>query len=126
MKAHMATIMAATFLLIAAAVQSGMAAQILRNDSKVIIIDRTGYEWDVTQALELGFKPDKFQFGIGKDAFDTLNDEDLDGSVDSLREGSRVIGVEMEGSAHAYSVDRLRYHEIANTTLAGRPIVAGY
>lgn len=126
MKAHMATIMAATFLLIAAAVQSGMAAQILRNDSKVIIIDRTGYEWDVTQALELGFKPDKFQFGIGKDAFDTLNDEDLVGSVDSLREGSRVIGVEMEGSAHAYSVDRLRYHEIANTTLAGRPIVAGY
>ena len=46
--------------------------------------------------------------------------------MDSLGERSRVIGVELEGSAHAYSVAKLRYHEIANTTLAGRPIVAAY
>lgn len=126
MKTHLVAILAATLFLISAVVQSGAAAQVFKDDGKVIIIDRTGYEWDVTQAVELGFKPDKFQFGIGKDAFDTLDDEDLDGSKDSLGERSRVIGVELEGSAHAYSVDRLRYHEIANTTLAGRPIVAGY
>ena len=126
MKAHLVTIVAATIFLITAAVQAGMAAQVLRNDGKVIIIDRTGYEWNVTQAVELGFKPDEFQFGIGKDAFDTLDDDDLGGNRNSLKERSRVIGVEIEGSAHAYSVTKLRYHEIANTTLAGRPIVAGY
>ena len=122
---HLLTIVAAVTLLFAA-VHSGTAARVFKNEGRVIIIDRTGYEWDVTQAVELGFKADNFQYGIGKDAFETLDDADLDGSKDSLSERSRVIGVELEGSAHAYSVDRLRHHEIANTTIAGRPIVAGY
>ncbi len=126
MQKQLTIIITATIFLIAAAVQMGSAAQVLKHDGKVFIIDRTGYKWDVTQAVELGFKADNFQYGIGRDAFTTLDDEDLDGSKDSLTERSRVIGVDLEGSAHAYSVNRLRYHEIANTTIAGRPIAAGY
>lgn len=123
---HLATILTAAIFLIASTVQTAVSARVIEHDGKVSIIDRTGYEWDVTQAVGLGFKADQFQYGIGKDAFTTLDDEDLDGGRDSLSDRSRVIGVELEGSAHAYSVLRLRYHEIANTTIGGQPIAAGY
>ncbi len=125
-KRHLISLVAATLFINAAVVKTVPAAQVVTSGDKVFIVDRTGYEWDVTQAVELGFNPGKFQYGIGKDTFITLDDQDLDETMDSLGERSRVIGVELEGSAHAYSVAKLRYHEIANTTLAGRPIVAGY
>lgn len=126
MKTHLTALVVAVISLVSAVVHVSTAAPVFRDDERTLIIDRTGYEWDITRAVELGFKPEKFQYGIGRNAFDTLDDADLDGSNDSLGERARVIGVELEGSAHAYSVDRLRYHEIANTTIAGRPIAAGY
>ena len=125
-KRHLIPIAAATLFITAAVVNTVAAAQVATSGDKIFIVDRTGYEWDVTRAVELGFNPENFQYGIGKDTFITLDDQDLDETRDSLGDRSRVIGVELEGSAHAYSVAKLRYHEIANTTLAGRPIVAGY
>jgi hypothetical protein len=109
-----------------AVVVDSFASQVLTRGDRIFIVDRMGYEWDVTQAVELGFKPHRFQYGIGKDIFITLDDEDLSEAGETVNERSRVIGVELKGSAHAYSVDKLRYHEIANTTLAGQPIAAGY
>lgn len=101
-------------------------AQDESEEGKTYIVDRTGYRWDITQAVTLGFQPGNFQYGIGKDAFETLENRDLTVGPTSLRDRSRVIGVEVDEEAHAYSVGRLRYHEIANTTIGGRPVAAGY
>ena len=86
-----------------------------KNGEKVFVIDQTGKKWDVTQAAALGFTPGKFQYGIGKDAFTTLDDSHLKAKPQQFTSSQRVIGVKAQNKAHAYSVQRLRYHEIANT-----------
>lgn len=93
---------------------------------KVYITDQTGKRWDVTQAASLGFRPGKFQYGIGMNAFTTLDDSHLSDAQDQLSGNHRVIGVNADNEAQAYSVNRLRYHEIANTHIAGSAIAAGY
>lgn len=104
----------------------GYAAWVVRGDGRVYIEDRTGERWDVTEAEQAGFIPNKFQYGIGKNAFTPLADEDFADDHSAVSSRHRIIGVSIEGEAHAYSVNRLRRHEIANTTIAGKPIVAGY
>ena len=102
------------------------AAWVVREGDRVYIEDRLGERWDVTQAETLGFKPHRFQFGIGKNAFTPLSNEDFDGDGLAPSLNSRVIGISIDDNAHAYTVDRLRHHETANTTIAGKAIVAGY
>ena len=103
-----------------------IAAKVVTEDDRVYIVDRSGDRWDVTQARKLGFIAQEFQYGIGKKAFAPLRDEDfgddrLPGFFDT-----RVIGISIDDNAHAYAVSRLRHHEIANTTLAGKAIAASY
>ncbi len=93
---------------------------------KAFITDQLGVQWDVTQAKSLGFEPEKFQYGIGKNAFTTLDDSHVNRRPSSPIINQRVIGIERENEAHAYSVGKLRYHEIANTHIDGDPIAAGY
>lgn len=93
---------------------------------KVFIVDRTGVKWDVTQAKTLGFRPGKFQYGLGKTAFTPLDDSHIKQQPDVLDADSRIIGIKNDGEAHAYSVSRLRSHEIANTHIGQRPIAAAY
>ena len=107
-------------------VQGSQAAWVIEKDDRVYIEDRTGERWDVTQARELGFIPHQFQYGIGKNAFTPLVDNDLTDNHPAKSDSTRVLGVSIEGEAHAYDVRRLSRHEIANTTLAGKPIAAGY
>lgn len=69
-----------------------------------------------------------------RDAMVTVLPKDAIPSIDNPRfrereqadqeyaSGERVIGVELEGEARAYSVGLLSGHEIVNDTLAGRPI----
>lgn len=102
------------------------AARVVRDGEKIFIVDRTGEHWEVTQAKEKGFTPENFQYGIGGNAFVPLQDEAFADTPPTGFFDTRVIGVSVGDDAHAYAVSRLRYHEIANTTLAGEPIVAGY
>jgi hypothetical protein len=103
-----------------------IAARVVTEGDRVYIVDRTGVRWDVTQAQELGFIPQKFQYGIGKNAFTPLQDKDFGDERLSGFFDTRVIGISIDDDAHAYAVSRLRHHEIANTTLADKAIVAGY
>lgn len=103
-----------------------IGARVETQDGKVYIVDRTGERWDVTQARELGFNPQKFQYGIGKNAFTPLQDEDFADKQLSGYSETRIIGISIRDNAHAYAVNRLRQHEIANTTIAGKAIAAGY
>lgn len=105
---------------------TGFGAWAVKDGDRVYIEDRTGKRWDVTLAKELGFIPQRFQYGIGKDAFVPLQDDDFeDGRISSFFD-TRIIGVSIDGNAHAYAVNRLSRHEIANTTLGGHAISAGY
>jgi hypothetical protein len=90
------------------------------------ITDRTGERWDISQAAGLGFQADRFQYGIGRHAFTPLDDSDLSDDTSSVSPSERVIGVANKEAAHAYSVTKLRRHEIANTHLGNSPIAVGY
>ena len=117
-----------SLVLIAGCVEIDEAAlsNVRHEEGKTYIIDRTGERWEVTQAVTLGFKPEKFQYGIGKDTFTPLDDSLLaDGSID-LPEKMRVIGIEEGNDAKAYSVSRLSRHEISNSTLGEKPVAVGY
>ena len=118
------TIIITTILLLTAVICSG--AWVTREGERVFIEDRTGERWDVTEAQSLGFVPHKFQYGIGKNAFTPLQDEDFEGERVSAFLNTRIIGISVKEEAHAYAVNRLRHHEIANTTIAGEAIAAGY
>lgn len=106
--------------------QSGTAySYVTRERDKMYIVDKTGEKWDVTQAKSIGFDPHRFQYGIGKNAFTTLNDSHLKDKAFSSRD-YRVIGITNSSESQAYSVSKLRSHEVANTTLGSRPIAVGY
>ena len=119
-------ILAVLLLVVTLSVSTVFAARVVREGEKIYIVDRTGEQWDVTQAKKMGFKPENFQYGIGGDAFVPLQDEAFSATQPTGFFDTRVIGVAVGDEAHAYAVSRLRYHEIANTTLAGEAIVAGY
>ena len=123
-----------TILLLAAAALAlaglgsawGGWAGVVREGDRILIVDRTGERWDVTQAASLGFKPRGFQYGIGRDAIRPLDDSSLADTAPSLDDDTRVIGVANGPDAHAYVVRRLTRHEIANTALNDTPIAAAY
>ena len=97
-----------------------------KEGGETYIVDRTGEKWDITQAVSIGFNPHKFEFGIGRNAFEPLDESDWQSDSDNSPSKQRIIGVARNGDAHAYSVNRLRYHETANTFLGEEAVVAGY
>ena len=123
-KAGNTAMMIITALLWTASVCSG--AWVVTRGDRVYIEDRTGERWDVTQSQKLGFVPQRFQYGIGKNAFTPLRDEDFGDEQLPGFSNIRIIGISIDDNAHVYAVSRLRNHEIANTIIAGRAIVAGY
>ena len=101
-------------------------SRVVREARKTYIVDRTGERWDVTQAESLGFKPEKFQYGLGRDAFTPLDDTDLVDDYRGISGDLRIIGVDDGSQSQAYSVPRLSFHEISNSTLGSEPIAVGY
>jgi len=115
------------FLCLAYFITSGTAfSSVLREADKIYIVDQTGERWDVTQAKSIGFDPHRFQYGIGREAFTPLDESYLSDDTFFVSSGLRVIGVTVGTEAHAYSVPKLRRHEIANTTIDSKPIAVAY
>jgi hypothetical protein len=109
------------FLMIAAS----DAASVVREQGKVYIVDQIGDRWDVTQAESIGFKPEKFQYGMGRNFFTPLDDSFLSDKADKNSK-LRVIGIAEGGEAKAYSVPKLSRHEIANSKIGEKPVAVGY
>jgi hypothetical protein len=126
MREKTAVVCLGRLFLLLAAIGLAACAHGANKEGEEHITDRTGERWDVSQAVQLGFHPDRFQYGIGRHAFTTLDDSDLSSDTSSVPAFERVIGVASEGAAHAYSVSKLRRHEIANTNLGDAPIAVGY
>jgi hypothetical protein len=113
------------FLLLVAVDQHAEAA-VFKEDNKIFLMDRTGERWDITQAVSMGFNPDRFEFGIGRDAFYPLDETHWKAGSKQGDSKMRIIGIAGDGHAHAYSVNTLRHHETANTFLDSDAIVAAY
>ncbi|NIO03667.1 MAG: DUF3179 domain-containing protein [Proteobacteria bacterium] len=101
-------------------------SRVMREDGKTYILDATGERWDVTQAESIGFKPEGFQYGLGKNAFTPLDDSYLTDDTDRVSQRLRVLGVVENAEAQAYSIPRLRGHEIANSRIGSKAIAVGY
>jgi hypothetical protein len=99
---------------------------VMQKEGKTYIVDRTGGRWDVTQAASIGFDPERFQYGLGKDAFTPMDDRFLSDGHADVPSHLRVIGIAEGSEAKAYSVPTLRGHEIANSKIGERPIAAAY
>jgi len=102
------------------------ASEVVKDGKRIYIKDLTGERWEVTQAVSLGFKPEAFQYGIGKYAFTPLDNSHLVEDTGGVSNRIRIIGIQSESQAQAYAISKLARHEIANTTIDSKPIAAGY
>ena len=102
------------------------SSAVIEEDERIYIVDRTGERWDVTQAVSLGFDPDGFDFGLGKNAFTTLDDSLLTSDTNDISKNARVIGVTDGSTAKAYTISRLLGHEISNSTIGSDPVAVSY
>jgi hypothetical protein len=118
-------ILAAISLTLCFAVPGFSASFVVREEGKVYIVDQRGDRWDVTQAESIGFKPEKFQYGMGRNYFTPLDDSYLSDKADKNSK-LRVIGIAEGSEAKAYSVPKLRGHEIANSKIGEKPVAVGY
>ncbi len=99
---------------------------VIQEGDKTYIKDRNGELWDITQAKSIGFEPERFQFGIGRNAFTPLDDSHLSDDTSLVSQDLRIIGVSDGPQAQAYSVPKLRHHETANSKIGSKKIVVGY
>ena len=67
--------MLAAVLLLLTYLIANATASVVKNGDKIFLVDRTGERWDISQAVSIGFDPDHFEFGIGRHAFNPLDDE---------------------------------------------------
>lgn len=120
-----ALIVASATCFVLALSQTG-AARVIREDGRVFIVDQRGERWDVTQAESLGFRADRFQYGIGRDGIRPLDDSGLRDKASHVSDRLRVIGIGEDQDARAYSVRTLTRHEIVNAELGDQPVAVGY
>lgn len=99
---------------------------ILRDGYKTYLVDRTEERWDITQAKSICFIPNRFEYGLGRYAFTPLDDSYFTDNTDWIYDRLRVIGVANGSEAKAYSISKLRHHEIVNSLIGSEPIAVGY
>ena len=104
----------------------GAFSKVVHEGDSTYIVDRHGERWDVSQARSLGFMPERFQHGIGRNAFTPLDDSSLKDTGENASQSLRVIGIFDGKQANAYSVPRLWRHEVANSSLGDKKIAAAY
>lgn len=102
------------------------AAFIVERWGNIYIEDQKGELWEIDQAKSIGFKPNKFQYGIGRNTIGPLNDSHLKYRMSYAFEDPGVIGIADGDNAQAYSIKKLKHHEVANTVISEKPIAAAY
>ena len=109
-----------------AIVLSQAFSRVIQEKGKTYIVDLHGERWDVSQALTIGFKPHRFQHGIGRDAFTPLDDSQFSKDSAGVGRNERVIGISEGDDANAYAISKLWRHEVANSFIGEKPITAAY
>ena len=98
----------------------------IQEKGKSYVVDLHGERWDVTQAKSIGFDPERFRHGIGRNAFTPLDDSQLKDESPNFSNNTRIIGISDGKEARAYSVPRLYRHEVANSSIGDQAIAAAY
>ncbi len=98
----------------------------IQENGRSYIVDLHGERWDVSQAKSIGFDPERFRHGIGRNAFTPLDDSQLKDESPHVSSNTRVIGISDGKEARAYSVPRLYRHEVANSSIGDQAIAAAY
>ena len=106
--------------------QAEAFSKVIHDGDSTYIVDRLGEQWDVTQARSIGFRPERFQHGIGRNAFTPLDDSSMKDDSRKATKSLRVIGISDGKKANAYSVEKLWRHEVANSSIGDKPIAAAY
>lgn len=101
-------------------------SRVIEENGRTYIVDRHGERWDITQAVSIGFKPYRFEHGIGRNAFTPLDDSQFNENDHRVRRNERVIGIAESEHANAYSISKLWRHEVANSHIGEKPIAAAY
>ena len=112
--------------IIFAIVLSQAFSRVIEEKGKTYIVDWHGERWDISQAVTIGFKPHRFQHGIGRNAFTPLDDSDFSGDNAGVRRNERIIGIAEGDHANAYAISKLWRHEVANSFIGEKPITAAY
>ncbi len=102
-----------------------------QSDSSIVIVDRTGKEWDITHAVErYGMDKDKFNYGLGPNAITPVNFPEIlepgeEGYPDETS-SMKIIGLDINGDVRAYPITPLAAHEVVNDSLGGSFIAVTY
>ena len=101
-------------------------SKVIDEKGKTYIVDWHGERWEISQAMSIGFKPHRFQHGIGRNAFTPLDDSSFSKDNSDVKRNTRVIGIAEGDHANAYAVSKLWRHEVANSFIGEKPITAAY
>jgi hypothetical protein len=112
--------------LICGIVLSQAFSKVIEEKGKTFIVDWHGERWEIDQAMSIGFKPHRFQHGIGRNAFMPLDDSNFSKDNANVKRNMRVIGIAEGDHANAYAVSKLWRHEVANSFIGEKPITAAY
>ncbi|UCH83604.1 MAG: DUF3179 domain-containing protein [Candidatus Latescibacterota bacterium] len=107
------------------------AATVTQDGDRILIVDKTGKQWDVTHAVNAyGFDPSGFQFGLGPNAIPPIIDSGM------LLPGDRyypddwdtflVIGTTIGGESRAYPIHVLNRHEIVDESFGDVHVAVGW
>ncbi|RMF61547.1 MAG: DUF3179 domain-containing protein [Calditrichaeota bacterium] len=109
----------------------GSDPNVQEDGDKILIIDRTGKEWDITHAVNVyGMNPDDFQFGLGPDAIrPILNPQHTQPGDPGHPDGNQtflVIGTTINGDTRAYPIFVLKSHEIVDEQFGDTHVAVAY
>ena len=105
--------------------------EIVRENDKIFIVDRTNKKWDVTHAVEVyNFQAAAFNHGLGPFAIQPINNPEMvspgETGYPGTNETVQIIGANLFNDTRAYPLNVLTIHEIINETIAGQPLAVAY
>jgi len=111
--------------------QETYTADVIRQDGKILIKDRTGKLWDITHAVnEYNFDPNIFAHGLGPFAITPIQNPQMlspgDPDYPDKGNGTVVLGTIFNDEARAYPLGVLINHEIANEKFGRTHVSVAY
>ncbi len=104
---------------------------VISDNGKIFIQDRTGKRWDVTHAEQVyGLKADKFQFGLGPGAIPPILNPEfvLPGQPGYPTPGGNflIIGADINDIQRAYPISVLTRHEVVDEQFDSTYVAVAY
>ncbi len=101
------------------------------DEERIVIVDKTGKEWDITHAVnQYDFQKSNFNYGLGPNAIQPINNPEMlspgDNGYPNDTSSERVMGVEINGEARAYPVSVLSRREVVNEFIGDSHVAVAY